>query len=216
MARKNRNGERKKRDSRLNTRIPEMGYYLVITDTKETEKNYFTGLHDEMPENLKSKLVVKVVKAETQNMIRKCLDMTAYEPQFRERWIVFDRDQVVNFDEIIDEAKKADIKVGWSNPCFEIWLYSYFGEMPSIQESWTCCERFSQIYKSKTGKEYSKSASDLYRQLSLNGDEGKAIQIAEAKRKQCCDSGYTRPSEMCPCTTVHELVGKIRKKIGGM
>lgn len=35
-------------------------------------------------------------------------------------WIVFDRDQVQGFDEIIAKAEREGIQVGWSNPCFEI------------------------------------------------------------------------------------------------
>ena len=80
-------------------------------------------------------------------MIQKCIELTAYDAQYRLPWIVFDRDQVVNFDEIIREAEHAGIRVGWSNPCFEIWMYTYFGSMPAIQESWTCCERFADIMK---------------------------------------------------------------------
>ena len=38
MARKDRNGNRKTRDQRPVRRIPEMGYYLVITDTEATER----------------------------------------------------------------------------------------------------------------------------------------------------------------------------------
>ena len=30
------------------------------------------------------------------------------------------------------------------------------------------------------------------------------------KLEQCIREGKTEPSEMCPCTTVHELVGEIR------
>ena len=125
MARKDRTGNRKTREERMVRRIPELGYYLVITDTEATERNYFTGLHDSLPKKIQNKLVIKVVETKTQNMIQKCLDLTAYDAQYRIPWIVFDRDQVPNFDEIVSEAKSAGIQVGWSNPCFEIWMYAY-------------------------------------------------------------------------------------------
>jgi len=86
-----------------------MGYYLVVTDTEATERCYFTGLHDSLPDNVKKKLVIKVVETKTQNLIQKCLEMIAYEAQYRIPWIVFDRDQVHNFDDIISDAKKAGI-----------------------------------------------------------------------------------------------------------
>ena len=212
MARKDRTGNRTSREQRAVRRIPEMGYYLVVTDTEATERCYFTGLHKSLPSEIKHKLVIKVVETKTQNMIQKCLELTAYEAQYRIPWIVFDRDEVVDFDKIIRDAKKEGIHVGWSNPCFEIWMYAYFGSMPAIHESWTCCSRFSELYEKKTGQEYSKADDDMYRRLIENGDEEKALAIAKRKYEQCIKNGYTIPSHMCPCTTVHELVGKIKEK----
>ena len=213
MARKDRTGNRTTREQRAVRRIPEMGYYLVVTDTEATERCYFTGLHKSLPSGIRHKLVIKVVETKTQNMIQKCLELTAYEAQYRIPWIVFDRDEVVDFDKIIKDAKKAGIHVGWSNPCFEIWMHAYFGSMPTIQESWKCCSRFSEIYEKKTGQKYSKADEDMYRRLIENGDEESAMAIAQLKYEQCIKNGYTIPSQMCPCTTVYELVGEIKKKV---
>ena len=159
--------------------------------------------------------VVIVVETKTQNMIEKCLEMTAYEAQYRIPWIVFDRDQVPNFDQIIRDAEKVGINVGWSNPCFEIWMYAYFGSMPAIHESWTCCSRFADLYEARTGQKYSKADSDMYKRLCENGDEDKALQIAVQKYEQCLREGKRIPSEICPATTVHNLVGEIRRKVKG-
>lgn len=215
MARKDRTGNRKPRDQRPVKRIPEMGYYLVVTDTEATERCYFTGLHDSLPDNVKKKLVIKVVETKTQNLIQKCLEMTVYEAQYRIPWIVFDRDQVQNFDEIIRDAKKAGINVGWSNPCFEIWMYAYFGSMPAIQESWVCCSKFGELYKARTGQDYSKSDASMYRRLCESGDEERALKLAEEKYDQCLREGKKLPSEMFPATMVHELVGEIKRKVKG-
>lgn len=45
MARKDRTGNRKSREQRPPVKIPELGYYLVVTDTEATERCYFQGLH---------------------------------------------------------------------------------------------------------------------------------------------------------------------------
>ena len=63
MARKDRTGNRKTREERMVKRTPEMGYYLVITDTEATERNYFTGLHDSLLIYLASLLVTMERKA---------------------------------------------------------------------------------------------------------------------------------------------------------
>ena len=212
MAKKDRTGNRKPREQRKQYKVPELGYYLIVTDTEATERCFFTGLHQALPEEVRNKLVIKVVETKTRTMIDKCLELTAYEAQYRIPWIVFDRDQVQGFDEIIDEAKRKDIEVGWSNPCFEIWLHAYFGSMPAIQDSWSCCSEFGRVYESKTGQKYSKVDEKIYGKLCMAGDEEKAIQIAQQKLEQCERDGKKNPSEMCPCTTVHKLVAEIRGK----
>lgn len=157
MAKEERTGRRKTREQRKKFKIPELGYYLIVTDTEGTERCFFTGLHRALPEDVRNKLVVKVIETKTKDMIDKCMELTAYEAQYRIPWIIFDRDQVLEFDEIIAEAEKKNIQVGWSNPCFEIWMYAYFGSMPAIQDSWKCCSEFARTYESKMGQKYSKT-----------------------------------------------------------
>ncbi len=84
--------------------------------------------------------------------------------------------------------------------------------MPAIQESWTCCERFSALCRKKTGQKYSKADAGLYRHLKEKGDEETAIQTAQQKYDQCLRDGHSLPSQMCLCTTVHELAGEIKNK----
>ena len=128
---------------------------------------------------------------------------------------VFSGAEASGFDEIIAEAEKKDIQVGWSNPCFEIWMYAYFGVMPAIQDSWTCCSEFGRVYESKTGQKYSKADEKMYEKICCVGNEEKAIHIAQQKLEQREREGKTKPSEMCPGTTVHRLVGVIRGKANG-
>lgn len=212
MAKKDRMGNRKMREERKQFKIPELGYYLVVTDTEATERCFFTGLHKSLPADVKNRLVIKVVETKTRNMIDKCLDFTAYDSQYRIPWIVFDRDQVSEFNEIIADAESKGIQVGWSNPCFEIWMHAYFGSMPVIRDSWTCCSEFGRVYKTKTGQKYSKADEQIYEKICRAGDEENAISIAKMKYEQCIRTGKIKPSEMWPCTTVHELVGEIRRK----
>ena len=71
MARKDRTGNRKTREQRQPLKIPELGYYLVVTDTEATERCYFQGLHKELPKDIQNKLVIKVVETKTRVMIDK-------------------------------------------------------------------------------------------------------------------------------------------------
>ena len=165
MAKEDRNGSRKSRSQARKHRIPELGYYFIITDTDETEKNYFEGLRNALPKEIKDKIVIKVYKTKTSNLVDYCKEKSSLYPQYSEPWIVFDRDRVVNFDHIIENAESNDINAAWSNPCFEIWLFAYFGLMPNIGASEKCCKEFATKFKKEAGINYDKANTDIYKKL---------------------------------------------------
>lgn len=209
MAKKDHNGFRKRRNQRQ-LRRPSLGYYVIATDTVGTEKIYFDGLRNHLPQDFRRNLVIKTFETRTQNLIEVCLKELAADPQYRQGWIVFDRDEVPDFDEIIENAESAGIHCGWSNPCFEIWLYAYYGKMPNASDSQRCWKDFGKEYEKHTGQKYAKTDDRLYERLILTGDEGGAIALAGQKLKQCIREGETVPSGMRPCTTVFKLVREIR------
>lgn len=212
MAKADRKGKRKGRDN-FHTRVPDLGYYFIVTDTSETEENYLYGLRNSLPKVLQGRIVIKVSKAKTDELVTACKEQAAMEPQYGESWIVFDRDRVTHFDEIIKNAKQEGVNAGWSNPCIEIWFDAYFGEMHSYQDSVTCCREFANTFKKKTGQEYKKSSSKIYTMLNRHGNETGAMKIAESRHAQYLRDGIDKPSEMCPCTTVYQLISEIRKKV---
>ena len=53
----------------------------------------------------------------------------------------------------------------------------------------------------------------MYKRLCEFGNEERALQIAYQKYMQRLREGKSIPSQMCPATTVHELVGEIRRKV---
>lgn len=207
-----RNGKRKLRSERTNRKKPELGYYLIVTDTEGTERVYFNGLRDSIRDVVGDKIVIKVVETQNRNMIKEAKEFLSELPQYAEPWIVFDRDKIKNFDKIIEDAENLGVKVAWSNPCIEIWFNAYFGKMPYYQDSVACCSGFSKEYKRNVGQEYHKTDNKLYIKLVENGDEEKAIEIAESKIKEHLRYCKKIPSEMIPATTVHRLVKEIMNK----
>ena len=212
MAKGERLGRRKKREF-ATRRVPDLGYYIVVTDAKETEKNYLYGLRDSLPEELRGRIVIKVSTAKTDKLVENCKDQVSLEPQYGEPWIVFDRDRVVRFDDIIQQAYQEGINVGWSNPCIETWFDAYFGQMHGYQESRQCWHRFAETYERRTGLEYSKADEHIYEVLNRYGDESKAFEVAENRLQAHIESGVRNPSDMVPATTLHHLVGEIRSKV---
>ena len=213
MAKKDRMNARLKREQKQPYKNPEIMHYIVVTDTTATERNFLEGLRQALPRDIQKKICIKVHNVNTPKMIEKCKEFSAEHPQYCRRWIVFDKDQVPNFDEIIDKAMRCGTSVGWSNPCFEIWLYAYFGKMPTFNSSQQCCKQFGTEYMNQTGQPYVKSEKMLYKKLYDNGDEKTALRIAALRLTQQSNTIKTKPSEMDSTTTVHKLVDEIRSNV---
>jgi len=208
-------GKRKDLNDRYATREPILGYYLIVTDTEETEKNYFEGLKKSIPPEMRDRIVIKVEKAKTTyNLVERTIELCSAQAQQRIPWIVFDRDQVKDFDGIIREAERNDIHAGWSNPCFEIWMFAYFGEMPNISDSVTCCSRFADRFEKATGQPYHKNDEDVYKKIVQYGDFDTAFRLAERSLARALKEGK-KPSEAYPACTVHYLVKEITDKVTG-
>lgn len=208
-----RNGKRKTREQLSKRRVPELGYYFIVTDTKETEQNYLLGLRDSIPKELQGKLVIKVCRAKTAELVNEALNMASLQPQYGEPWIVFDRDQVKDFDKIVSVALEKGINVGWSNPCIEIWFSAYFGSMPPYQDSVSCCNGFAQKFAQVIGQKYEKADATIYKKLCHHGNETQAIDIAQRRLSEHIRNCTETPSKMCPCTTVHTLIDEITRKV---
>ena len=212
MAKIERIGIRKRRDT-FKKRIPDLGFYFIVTDTEETERNYLYGLRESLPKDLQGRIVITVSKAKTNKLVEACREQAAMEAQYAEPWIVFDRDEVVNFDQIIKKAYQNNINVAWSNPCIEIWFDCYFGVMNNCQNSVVCCSSFADTFKKKTGQRYIKSNKQIYQLLNQYGNEKRAIEIAKKRFKQYKNDNINKPSNMCPCTTVYNLIEEIKNKV---
>jgi len=211
MGKEERKGARRDRSKRALKRIPELGYYLVITDAQATEVNYLNGVRDSIPLELRDRLVIKVITTPTNNLLEKCLELAAVEPQYRKPWIVFDRDQIKDFNQIIADAERQSVHVGWSNPCLEIWFHAYFADMPVNDLSSQCIHTFRTAFLRQTGQEYLKVDEGIYRKLCKFGDEKAAIRIAK-DRYQHHEAGL-KPSDMLSTTTLYMLIDEIRKII---
>ena len=104
------------------------------------------------------------------------------------------------------------MNIAWSNPCFEIWLMSYFKNLENIPNSKKCCETFEKVFQENTNKKYKKSEEKIYNILCENGNENSAIKRSREKYHQVRKE-YSKPSKMIGCTTVYKLVEELKKKI---
>jgi hypothetical protein len=192
-------------------RQPKLGYYCIVTDTKETERNYFNGLRDSLPEHQQRMIVIKVHTKDRKVIVDACNQVVNNAPNPCIPWIVIDRDDFGDFDTVIEQAEHQGINVGWSNPCIELWFEAYFGNIAPCSSTKECQQRFKSAFKKKCHRDYTKSDKAIYRLLTEYGNEQLAITRAEERREHLSgESG--KPSSMCACTSVDVLVSEIRRK----
>lgn len=194
-------------------RVPDMGYYLIVTDAVETEPNYLNGLKNSLPKEFKDRLVIKVKTSKTYDMIETMQSEMAKIPNLCEPWLVFDKDQVVGFDELINKAKRKEMNVGWSNPCIEILFLAYFGKSPNISESRVCIKEFENEYSKLLNKKYKKNNKEIYKELVKHGNEKSAVDIMERKYEECLKNCMRDPSKMNGVSMVYRLVKEIVGKV---
>lgn len=58
------------------------GYYCVVTDTKETEKNYLYGLRESLPNDTQNKLNIQVVSTDTKDLFEEASRLKNLNPQY--------------------------------------------------------------------------------------------------------------------------------------
>lgn len=186
--------------------------YLIIVDTEQTEYNYFNGLKDSIPEKYKNRIDIKIINTNTKSLVDFCVKQKLNNPNLVISWIVFDRDRVKNFDQIITKAYNNKISVAWSNPCIEYWFFSYYGKMPKLTESTQCVAKFSTKFKEKTGKEYKKNNKHIYSILNKTGSQNNAIIYNKIKYYSYIKQKL-RPSQMHSCSTIFQLIDDLIKDI---
>ena len=198
------------RRSKSRKRYPKLAHYLLITDTNETEKNYFEGLKASLPKDLQKKIDIQIVKSKNNKLLEFAIEQRYKAAQYVEVWIVIDRDRVPNFDQLIDAANAKNINVAWTNPCIEEWFFAYFTKLPVIVESKSCCAKFCKEFKKKTGEEYKKSDKKIYKKLNEYGDEKKAIERFN-NRMAVYNERNCKPSKIIPGGNIQSLVRDINK-----
>ena len=207
-------GKAGKNKRRIGVRRQLFENLLIVTDGDETETNFFNGLRSSFEPELQKKISIKVVgKINTQDLIETALRLLREDATIREPWIVFDCDnRPEDFDMIISKATAKGIHVAWSNPCIEIFFHAYYGKMPNNEEAIKCIEAFKRDFKRITGKEYKKNDSSIYTILLTTGDEDKALVLSlKTLISSIKKSDVKKPSNYCPASTLHELVGKVVK-----
>lgn len=121
-------------------------------------------------------------------------------------WAIFDRDAHPNFNNAVNECEQNDIKVGRSNPCFELWLILHEQDYDAHQGRHQVQKLLGELrpeYNKKGAK-----APDFQEMVTRVGEaEGRSKKQLEDREKD--GNPYGNPS-----TTVGLLTRAIREADG--
>ena len=120
-----------------------------------------------------------------------------------EVWAVFDRDEHPRFNEAVTLCEQAGVRVGRSNPCFEVWLILHIEDFDRPDD-----RHAVQAHLAKLRPEYDQRGAKTPDCADLVAQVDKAEQRAETQlnRRENEGNPYGRPS-----TTVGRLIRAIRE-----
>ncbi|MBR1633994.1 MAG: RloB domain-containing protein [Lachnospiraceae bacterium] len=218
---KKRREDRKKRTHDF--RVPKANSYLIVTEGKKTEPLYFSGIKDKILASVGGTVDIVDLPlidiygegASTEKLIEITEEyVSKAKIIYQNIWVIFDKDDFADFDSAVALGKSKGYSVGWSNQCFEYWIFLHFEYSDSDLHRSQWFEKLNSLFKANhlTEHGYEKNLENLYD--LLDSIDGISTAIKNAKRRMAdYREGIDKPSDMSPGTTVHLLVEQLRDYI---
>lgn len=216
---KKRREDRKKRRHEFKT--PKANSFLIVTEGKRTEPLYFKGIQKLIKEKIGG--VVDVIETPVIDIhgegcsTGKLIENTDRivkdaKIMYQNVWVVFDKDDFLDFNQAIETGKSKGYKIAWSNQSFEYWLFLHFQYSDSAlhRDEWNVkLDEIFEQYGLGNGK-YQKNYEDIYHMLNKFGGVNTAIKHAR-RRMAGYDESVVKPSDYDPGTIVYQLVEELIK-----
>jgi hypothetical protein len=194
---------------------------LIVCEGEKTEPNYFQDFRDRLKAGTIS-IKIKGTGFNTYSLVEEALRLKKEAIRQSEPhdqvWCVFDEDDVK--PEIIEAAfrlaRENDIKIAFSNECFELWYVLHFQYMESafkrnqLKKKVTALfqEHFPDVYPSKPARmrrSYDKNDKGIFGLLF------KFMADAQENAKKLQGSHSADQPSPKPTTTVYLLVDELNK-----
>lgn len=202
--------------SRKTKNLPTNDTFLIITNGKKSEKNYFEIVRSTYTSLYK--ITVSYMNEDPEGLIKQAVKVRS---KFGRVWCVFDMDTFPE-DSIyrsVKMAKDNDIDIAFSNVSFEVWLIYHFTKLDSEKTQKQLLDLLAhQLNESGFSKEYIKGNSDVLRKLveerMWDACENADVMYQKRMLYYCDDINYQKNSSpICdwnPYTTVHKLIEALR------
>ena len=228
-------------DSRIEDKL---STFIIFTEDKVSERVYFKSFETGNVKvnaigNQKSKI------ANVTNAIKHCQDNTLFDDNDKiseegiQVWCVYDRDRSfdsneadkndISFNASLLIAESHNIKVAWSNDCFELWVLLHFEDVECtevllrdiyynrltkiIEANEELCKNFSKAietghYNYKECFKHERNFKEyILSELQQAERRTRAIERADKLEQQHLSKKHIH--EKCPCTMVHYLVKEL-------
>lgn len=207
------------RPGRKSKHLPVSECFYIFCEGQKTEYNYFTRFKELISQN---PVYRNRITVEAEGTGRNTMSLLRYaEEVIKEKnvenakvWCVYDKDNFpdADFNGVITEVKKLnsqkqdgnEFHCAWSNECIEFWFLLHFCYMTSDIERQLYFEKLSGYLKVK----YEKNLNNIFDLLLDKGNPRLAIRYA---KKILNEHEESLPSEICPGTTVQNLVCSLAK-----
>lgn len=210
MGNLNRGG--RKRIRKVNNREIAPAYCLIVTEGKKTEVNYFENIKQIINKNYSERVKIEKIDLEVKGLgkgtcalVREAVKIRSLE-NYSEVWVVFDKDDFMDFDTAIKLARDEGLNVAWSNESFELWILLHFQDLSSAINRKMYESKLNNHFKKlnfNNGK-YEKNIENIFE--LIKGNTSLAIERSNKLLEMHKCNGIKECSKMNPATTVQDLV----------
>ncbi|WP_044973691.1 RloB family protein [Ruminococcus sp. HUN007] len=194
--------------------------FVIFTNGKETEKNYFTELRDYRHSIYDIK--IKFESADPKGLLLRAIKELK-TANANKVWIVFDKDEFPDdtIYETIKMARQYDIGIAFSNIAFEVWLISHFKKFNAEKKAKELLSELDSILKENGyRKGYEKNDSEVFKKVLFPKLEDAMHNANISLQKRIAEFNEVRPNEKSypycdwnSCTTVHKLIEDLKIEI---
>ena len=169
-------------------------FIIIAVEGEKTEQEYFGKIRDELKnQNIKLEILSPIENAShPKNRLADLLSKLKDYSKKDSFWLVCDVDRHHDLPAVIKQAKKEKIQPIISNPCFEVWLYLYCGDLKIIDD--TVHFDATQIMENKVkynlgcniaiinqGELNSQKMQEIYKKSKVNHHNNHQIAIKKAQ-----------------------------------
>lgn len=216
---KKRRADRKQR--RYEYRNSGANSFLIVTEGKRTEPLYFRGIQKQIKEKIGGVVDVKEAPVidihgegcSTGKLIEVADKIVkAAKILYQNVWVVFDKDDFLDFNQAIAQGTDKGYKVAWSNQSFEYWLYLHFrySDTALHRDEWK--KKLDEIFKQNNLGDgtYHKNYEEIYNMVNIYDGVNTAIKNAKRRMANYVDN-RSKPSQYDPGTTVYRLAEELMR-----